>query len=65
MKILTDSQIHDFNENGYLLIEDALASDDLNPLIAEFEEIVDAVHQNSTQTVKLTPNSKWRVLIPV
>ena len=41
MRVLTDSQIHDFNENGYLLIEDALASDDLNPLIKEFEEIVD------------------------
>ena len=41
MKTLTDSQIHDFNENGYLLIEDALSPDDLNPLIAEFEEIVD------------------------
>ena len=41
MKTLTDSQIHDFNENRYLLIEDALAPDDLNPLIAEFTEIVD------------------------
>ena len=41
MKTLTDSQIHDFNENGYLLVEDALAPSDLNPLIAEFEEIVD------------------------
>ena len=41
MKTLTDSQIHDFNENGYLLLEDALAPSDLNPLIAEFEEIVD------------------------
>ena len=41
MKALTDSQIHDFNENGYLLVEDALSPDDLNPLVAEFEEIVD------------------------
>ena len=41
MKTLTDSQIHDFNENGYLLVEDALSPDDLNPLVAEFEEIVD------------------------
>ena len=41
MKALSDSQIQDFNENGYLLIEDALSPDDLNPLIAEFEEIVD------------------------
>ena len=41
MKTLTDSQIQNFNENGYLLVEDALSPDDLNPLIAEFEEIVD------------------------
>lgn len=41
MKALTDSQIHDFHENGYLLVEDALAPSDLTPLIAEFEEIVD------------------------
>ena len=41
MKTLTNSQIHDFNENGYLLVEDALAPSDLNPIIAEFEEIVD------------------------
>ena len=38
---MTDSQIRDFNESGYLLIEDALSPDDLNPLIEEFEEIVD------------------------
>ena len=41
MKAITDSQIHKFNENGYLLVEDALDSADLNPLIAEFEGIVD------------------------
>lgn len=41
MNTLTDSQIHDFYEQGYLLIEDALSSDDLNPLIMEFEEIID------------------------
>ena len=41
MKILSNSQIYDFNENGYLLVEDALTSDDLNPLIEEFEKIVD------------------------
>ena len=41
MKTLTNSQIHNFNENGYLLVEDALAPSDLNPIIAEFEAIVD------------------------
>ena len=41
MRRLTDSQIHDFNENGYLLVEDALSADDLNPLVTEFENIVD------------------------
>lgn len=42
MRTLTDTQIQNFNENGYLLVEDALAPEDLNPLIAEFEEIVNA-----------------------
>lgn len=42
MNKLTDLQRKKFDENGYLLIEDALTSDDLNPLIAEFEQIVDA-----------------------
>ena len=42
MKTLTDSQIQDFKENGYLLVEDALSPDDLNPLIAEFDEIVNS-----------------------
>ena len=56
MHTLTDSQIHDFNENGYLLLEDALAPDDLNPLIAEFEEIVDTGASELYQkTVKVSP----------
>lgn len=42
MKQLTDTQINEFSEKGYLLVEDALTSDDLNPLIEEFEDIVDA-----------------------
>ncbi len=41
MNTLTDSQVQSFEENGYLLIENALTPDDLNPLISEFEEIVD------------------------
>ncbi len=41
MRTLSGSQIHDFNKNGYLLVEDVLTPDDLNPLIAEFEGIID------------------------
>ena len=41
MNTLSDSQLQSFEENGYLLIENALTPDDLNPLISEFEEIVD------------------------
>lgn len=41
MNKLSQTQIHDFNEKGYLLVDDALSSEDLNPLIEEFEEIVD------------------------
>ena len=56
MKVLTDSQIHDFNENGYLLIEDALAQDDLNPLIAEFEE-VDSRYQDAAKSTGYQPEA--------
>ncbi len=41
MKSLNEAQIHDFYEYGYLLIEDALAPEDLKPLMTEFEAIVD------------------------
>ncbi len=41
MKALTDIQMQNFNDNGYLLVEDALAPEDLNPLIAEFDSIID------------------------
>lgn len=40
MNTLSDSQLQSFEENGYLLIENALTPDDLNPLISEFEDIV-------------------------
>ena len=47
---LSNTQIQNFNDNGYLLVENALASEDLNPLIAEFEEIVNTgatqLHEN-------------------
>ncbi len=42
MQALTNIQIEDFHESGYLLVEDALAPAELNPLIAEFEAIIDA-----------------------
>lgn len=41
MKSLNEAQIHDFYEYGHLRIEDALAPEDLKPLMTEFEAIVD------------------------
>ena len=38
---LTTEQIRTFHEHGYLLIENALEPADLNPLITEFEAVVD------------------------
>ena len=36
---LTQAQVEAFHQNGYLVVEDALSDEDLNPLIADFEEL--------------------------
>ena len=40
---LTQAQVEAFHQNGYLVVEDALADDDLNPLIADFEALIDTI----------------------
>ena len=38
---LSQSQIDKFHEDGYLQLDDLLASADINPVIWEFEGIID------------------------
>ena len=40
---LTQAQVEAFHQNGYLVVEDALSDEDLNPLIADFEELIDTI----------------------
>ena len=40
---LTQAQVQDFHRNGYLVVDNALSDEDLNPLIADFEELIDTI----------------------
>ena len=40
---LTQAQVEAFHQNGYLVVEDTLSDEDLNPLIADFEELIDTI----------------------
>ena len=37
---LTQAQVEAFHQNGYLVVEDALSDEDLNPLISDFEALI-------------------------
>ena len=37
---LTPAQVEAFHQNGYLVVEDALSDEDLNPLISDFEALI-------------------------
>ena len=41
--MISESQIKQYNEEGYTIVEDVFNMDDLNPILNEFEEIVDIV----------------------
>ena len=40
---LTRAQVEAFHENGYLVVENALIPEDLDPLIADFETLIDDI----------------------
>ena len=39
--MISDAQIKQYNEEGYTIVENVFSMDDLNPILNEFEEIVD------------------------
>jgi Phytanoyl-CoA dioxygenase (PhyH). len=39
--MITDSQIEQYNEEGYTIVENVFSEDELNPILNEFEEIVE------------------------
>ena len=38
---LTDQQVQQYFDDGFLIVEDLLTADDLQPVMDEFEEVVD------------------------
>ena len=39
--MISETQIKQYNEEGYTIVEDVFNMDDLNPILNEFEEIVE------------------------
>ena len=39
--MISDAQIKQYNEEGYTIVENVFSMDELNPILNEFEEIVD------------------------
>ena len=39
--MITKDNIDQYNEEGYTIVEDVFSNDELNPVLKEFDEIVD------------------------
>ena len=39
--MISKTQIEQYNEEGYTIVEDVFSIDELNPILNEFEEIVE------------------------
>ena len=39
--MISKTQIEQYNEEGYTIVEDVFSMDELNPILNEFEEIVE------------------------
>ena len=39
--MISDAQIKQYNEEGYTIVENVFSMDELNPILNEFEEIVE------------------------
>ena len=39
--MISETQIKQYNEEGYTIVEDVFNMDELNPILNEFEEIVE------------------------
>ena len=52
--MISDAQIKQYNEEGYTIVENVFNMDDLNPILNEFEEIVDDFAEKAFQAGKIT-----------
>jgi len=62
--MISDAQIKQYNEEGYTIVENVFSMDELNPILNEFEEIVDDFAEKAFQAGKITnketKNNKFR-----
>ena len=52
--MISKSQIEQYNEEGYTIVEDVFNMDELNPILNEFEEIVEDFANKAFQAGKIT-----------
>ena len=52
--MISDAQIKQYNEEGYTIVENVFNKDELNPILNEFEEIVEDFANKAFQAGKIT-----------
>ena len=51
--MISDAQIKQYNEEGYTIVENVFNMDELNPILNEFDEIVDDFAEKAFQAGKI------------
>ena len=51
--MISKEQIEQYNEEGYTIVEDVFDKDELNPILNEFDEIVDDFADKAFQAGKI------------
>ena len=52
--MISKSQIEQYNEEGYTIVEDVFNTDELNPILNEFEEIVEDFADKAFKAEKIS-----------
>ena len=52
--MISDAQIKQYNEEGYTIVENVFSMDDLNPILNEFEEIVEDFADRAFKAEKIS-----------
>ena len=61
--MISKEQIEQYNEEGYTIVEDVFDKDELNPILNEFDEIVDDFAEKAFQAGKI-PVSYTHLTLP-
>ena len=52
--MISRSQIEQYNDEGYTIVENVFSADELNPILDEFEEIVEDYANKAFEAGKIT-----------